>query len=256
MQRYFVPSTSFHNNEVVIKGDDVHHIVRVMRSNIGDHIICNHENGQAARCRITNLNEKAVYANIEEWLDESAELPINVTIAQGIPKGDKFELILQKGTELGAEAFIPFQAERSVSVWDQKKAEKKLKRFEKIVKEASEQSHRNKVPHIKNPMTIKTLIESSQSFDVKIFAYEEEAKVENFQSFGTIVNKLLPDQSLLVCIGPEGGFSSQEAALLKDSDFFPVRLGPRILRTETAALYVLASVSYHFEEMRCNECQQ
>ncbi|MFC4022747.1 16S rRNA (uracil(1498)-N(3))-methyltransferase [Oceanobacillus longus] len=256
MQRYFISSSDFIDNEVTITGDDVHHITRVMRYTIGDQIICNNDQGQAALCRISQIAENMVRADVEEWLDETVELPIHVTIAQGIPKGDKFELILQKGTELGAASFIPFQAERSVAVWDEKKIAKKMKRFEKIVKEASEQSHRNKVPVIEKSMSLKELIDKSKNYDVKVFAYEEEAKVVNHQSFGNLINKLLPNQRLMVCIGPEGGFSPKESEFLKENEFSPVRLGPRILRTETAALYVLASVSYHFEEMRCNECHQ
>ena len=256
MQRYFISSSEFKGNNIKIIGDDVHHIIRVMRNEIGDQIICNNDNGQAALCRITEIADDCVHAVVEEWLDEIVELPVNVTIAQGIPKGDKFELILQKGTELGASSFIPFQAERSVAVWDNKKLIKKMNRFRKIVKEASEQSHRNKVPIIEKSMSIKEIIEESKKFDVAIFAYEEEAKVENPQSFGTIIDKLLPSHKLMVCIGPEGGFSKKESDLLKENGFHPVRLGPRILRTETAALYVLASISYHFEELGCHGCQQ
>ncbi len=256
LQRYFISSSEFNGNDVQIIGDDVHHITRVMRNVIGDQIICNNDQGQAARCRITEIAEDRVHVVVEEWLNEIVELPINVTIAQGIPKGDKFELILQKGTELGATSFIPFQAERSVAVWDNKKLIKKMTRFRKIVKEASEQSHRNKVPIIDKSMSIKELIEEGKKYDVAIFAYEEEAKVKSQNFFGTIIDKLLPSQNLMVCIGPEGGFSKKESEQLKENGFQPVRLGPRILRTETAALYVLASISYHFEELRCNGCQQ
>lgn len=256
MQRYFVSSSRFKDNNITITGDDVHHITRVMRYNVGDKIICNNEEGKAAICRISQVTSDEVQVIIETWLNENVELPINVTIAQGIPKGDKFDLVVQKGTELGAHAFIPFQADRSIAIWDKKKAEKKLQRFEKIIKEASEQSHRNKVPVIKSPVSVKDLIEESKNYHVKLFAYEEEAKVSKHQSFGNIINRLDPGQDILVCIGPEGGFSPKEAELLKENNFSPVRLGPRILRTETAALYALASISYHFEEMRCSECQQ
>ncbi|PAV29018.1 16S rRNA (uracil(1498)-N(3))-methyltransferase [Virgibacillus profundi] len=252
MQRYFVPESAWNGNIVTIKDDDAHHIHRVMRFKEGDQVICNHPDGSAAICNLIAVGSDEVRLEVEDWLNESVELPIEVTIAQGLPKGDKLDLILQKGTELGASSFIPFQAERSVVVWDNKKIEKKMKRFSKIVKEASEQSHRNKVPEIKSPMTMSALLKESQKYDVKIFAYEEEAKIVDFQSFGTLLNKLKKDQSLFVCIGPEGGFSPKEAETLRDNNFYPVRLGPRILRTETAALYALASISYHFEELRCN----
>ncbi len=251
MQRYFVPRDNWDGNLVFIKGEDVRHIARVMRLHPGDKIICNHPDGPAAVCLITSIDTNTVRGTAEEWLEATAELPVKITIAQGIPKGDKFDFVLQKGTELGAYAFIPFRAERSVAVWDSKKAEKKLQRFSKIVKEAGEQSHRSKLPLIKQAMTVSELINESTAYDVKLFAYEEEAKIASHQSFGAAVGNLKQGDAVLICIGPEGGFSQDEAALLKGSGFAPVRLGPRILRTETAALYALAGISYHFEELRC-----
>jgi 16S rRNA (uracil1498-N3)-methyltransferase len=257
MQRYFVPEANWQTNVVIIKGDDVHHITRVMRCKTGDRIICNHPDERAAICVITEIGSAVVQCRIVNWLSETAELPVHVTIAQGLPKGDKWDLILQKGTELGAYAFIPFQAERSIVVWDNnKKKDKKMQRFGKIVKEASEQSHRNRIPEIKHPMNLVSLIQESANYDLKLFAYEEEAKTVDHQSFGSIIGEMNDKQHVLVCVGPEGGFSNKEAEKLQIAGFYPIRLGPRILRTETAALYVLASISYHFEELRCNECQQ
>ncbi|MEC5422208.1 16S rRNA (uracil(1498)-N(3))-methyltransferase [Virgibacillus sp. C22-A2] len=252
MQRYFVHAEDWNNNEVIVRGDDAHHINKVMRSKNGDAIICNNPKGQAAICEIVSIESDHIKTVVKEWLEEAVELPIDVTIAQGLPKGDKFDFVLQKGTELGANAFIPFQAERSIVVWDSKKMNKKMERFTKIVKEASEQSHRNRIPFIHPTMSIDELLKESENYDVKIFAYEEEAKVSNYHSFGTVIENVLENQRLFVCIGPEGGFTAKEAELLKAEDFSPVRLGPRILRTETAALYVLASISYHYEELRCN----
>ncbi|MGY0692874.1 16S rRNA (uracil(1498)-N(3))-methyltransferase [Virgibacillus sp. FSP13] len=251
MQRYFIPATNWQSDKVFISGDDVHHVTRVMRYKEGSKIICNNPDGNAAICVIDKLEHDYVQATIMERLNEITELPVNVTIAQGLAKGDKFDLVLQKGTELGAEAFIPFQAERSVVVWDKKKTEKKLQRFEKIVKEASEQSHRNKVPEIREIMNIDVLIRESSNYDVLLFAYEEEAKTAEYQSFAAAVSSLKEQQNILVCVGPEGGFSLSEVDKLKENGFSPVRLGPRILRTETAPLYVLASISYHFEELGC-----
>ncbi|TMN21005.1 16S rRNA (uracil(1498)-N(3))-methyltransferase [Lentibacillus cibarius] len=251
MQRYFVPAESWEQNGVLIKGDDAHHISRVMRLKAGNEVICNHPDGQAAICEITEITNNAVRTEMKEWLHASNESPISVTIAQALAKGDKFELVLQKGTELGAAAFIPVQAERSVVVWDDKKAAKKLNRYAKILKEASEQCHRNKIPQLHPFATITDLIEQSHCFDKKIFAYEEEAKTNTFQTFAQSVAEIKSGDNVLIVIGPEGGFSEQEAVLMKQAMFAPVRLGPRILRTETAAMYALASMSYHFEELGC-----
>lgn len=252
MQRYFVSETGWGTNEVTILGEDVHHINRVMRYKEGTNIICNHPDGRAAICELLVITADSVQAEIKQWLNENVELPIQVTVAQGLPKGDKLELILQKGTELGAYAFIPFQAERSIVNWDKKKQEKKLIRFNKIVKEASEQSHRNQIPTIYSTITVERLIEESSKYDEKLYAYEEQAKVSDYKSFGTVLENVTITDKILICIGPEGGFSPKEAEKLNDNGFQAIRLGPRILRTETAALYALASISYHFEELRCD----
>lgn len=251
LQRYFVPEENWKEDDVVIANDDAHHISRVMRSQPEDKIICNHPDGKAAICKISEMTGNHVRAVISEWLDESAESPIEVTIAQGLPKSDKMDSVLKKGTELGAHAFIPIQADRSVVSWDAKKMEKKMIRYRKIVKEASEQSHRNNMPYIHPLIALNELVNESNSYDLKLFAYEEEAKTENVSSFGTIISNMAPGDRILIVIGPEGGFSDQEADLLKQNEFKPVRLSPRILRTETAALYALASISYQFEELGC-----
>src|SRR5699024_3646557 len=123
LQRYFINREDWTEGSVLIKGEDAHHILRVMRYTVGDQIICNQPEGKAAVCVISETEKNKVVAKIENDLHVSTELPVHVTIAQGLPKGDKIDLILQKGTELGAHAFIPFQAERSVVVWDDKKIE-------------------------------------------------------------------------------------------------------------------------------------
>lgn len=251
MQRYFISASNWSSDEnIIIAGDDVHHIVRVMRMKEGDKIICNQSGGKAATCEISHIENDQVIASVVEWRNEIVELPIHVTIAQGLPKGDKLELIFQKGTELGASAFIPFQADRSIVKWDKKKAGKKIERFVKIVKEASEQAHRTVIPSVDTVLEFQKLLEKSKSFDVKLFAYEEEARTEHFKRLSDALTELKTGQSLLVCIGPEGGFSDKEVSALKDAGFSSVRLGPRILRTETAAMYLLSSISYHFEELR------
>lgn len=256
MQRYFIPEAHWLKENVHITSGDAHHIVRVMRFNIGDHIICNHPDGSVAECEIDSMTQHDVTAKILHWKEESAELPVDVTIVQGLPKGDKIELTLQKGTELGASEFIPFVADRSIVQWDEKKKAKKHQRFLKIVKEASEQCHRTKIPDIQSVMSLQEMLKYVEGYDIKIFAHTDEARTYDFQSLAQILKQTHLNKRIVICIGPEGGFSESEVALLKEQDFSPVRLGARILRTETAALYALASISYHFEELRWNSCQQ
>lgn len=251
MQRYFVKTLNQEKSILQIDGEDAHHIIRVMRMKENDEIICVDTDGHSAFCTITEIADGIVSFTILKWIEETAELPVHVTIAQGIPKGDKFELILQKATELGAQEIIPWSAERSVSIWDKRKYEKKKMRFNKILKEASEQSHRNKIPILKDPMTTIELLAESKNYDHVIYAYEEEARSKKHHSFAQIVKTFKQNERILVCIGPEGGLTKSEVEQFFEDNWKSVRLGPRILRTETAALYVLASISYQLEELRC-----
>src|SRR5699024_3103171 len=107
-------------------------------------------------------------------LKEKTEIPVRITITQALPKGNKLDYMLQKATELGASHFTLFQAERSVVKWDEKRGQKKLARYETIVKEASEQSHRNQIPTITAYASLQEMINENKQASIKIFAYEEE----------------------------------------------------------------------------------
>ncbi|KYD13801.1 16S rRNA (uracil(1498)-N(3))-methyltransferase [Parageobacillus thermoglucosidasius] len=247
MQRYFVPDDQVENDHLIIQGDDYHHIVHVMRMEKGSKLICVLSCHKTALCQIEQITNERVIVRVEEWINEQTELPVQIYIAHGLPKGDKLELVIQKGTELGAASFIPFMAARSIVKWDAKKANKKLERWKKIAKEAAEQSHRGKIPDIHAPMTIDELVEFAKIADYRLFAYEEEAKQGNHRTLAAILRQMKQGQSLLAVFGPEGGFSGEEVELLKQHGFFSCSLGPRILRTETAPLYLLAAASYQFE---------
>ncbi|NSL50279.1 16S rRNA (uracil(1498)-N(3))-methyltransferase [Calidifontibacillus erzurumensis] len=247
MQRYFVKNSQIIDNKVKLMDQDAHHISRVMRMKIGECLICCTEDGKVAKCEIQEITNDFVVAAIIKWLDEDKELPVFVTIAQGLPKSDKLEFIVQKGTEMGASCFLPFFASRSIVKWDEKKGRKKVERLEKIAKEAAEQSHRTKIPIIKEPVGIHELIEESKSYTYKAVLYEEDAKLGEKSNLSSILSKLDSGDSLIAVIGPEGGLTEQEVSFLCQNGFIRCSLGKRILRTETAPLYFLAAVSYHTE---------
>ena len=249
MQRYFVQQKA-NNDHFIIDEEDRHHIVKVMRMEINDRIICVDPEGKQAVCRLSEITNSSVVADVVQWIDESPELPISITIASGLPKGDKLEWIIQKGTELGAQQFLPFSAARSVVKWDEKKAVKKIDRWQKIAKEAAEQSHRTILPSIINPMSFKELLKKSNDFDYKLAAYEEESRQGETSVLSSTLKKMKNGETLLFVFGPEGGLAEEEVQQLKDFGFGLCGLGPRILRTETAPLYSLAAISYHFELLR------
>lgn len=250
MQRYFLENKQIHGQTVTIIGEDVHHITKVMRMECDEQVIVVNENGLTAVMTISEMTSDAVRGTVHEWKDEQTELPIKVTIASGLPKGDKLEFIVQKGTELGASVFIPFVAARSVVKWDDKKVSKKIERLQKISKEAAEQSHRSVLPLVQEPMKVAQLLQYAEHVDYKVIAFEEEAKRGETAQLAKVLAAVQPGQSILFVFGPEGGLTVEEVSKLTNAGFIACGLGPRILRTETAPLYALAAVSYHVELLR------
>ncbi|KHD85206.1 16S rRNA (uracil(1498)-N(3))-methyltransferase [Bacillus ginsengihumi] len=250
MQRYFLTKPYENEKEVRLQNEQYHHIVRVLRMEQGDRFYIVFRNEKACICEIKEITNEEVVAAIIEWEDISKELPVKVTIASGLPKGDKLEWIIQKATELGAYEFAPFIANRSIVKWDEKKGLKKKDRWQKIALEAAEQSHRQHVPLIHTPCTFKELLALSKSYEHKLVAFEEDAKQGESHQFVQALSQVKDGEKMLLVFGPEGGLSAQEVEQLCKAGFQTCGLGPRILRTETAPLYTLAAISYHLELMR------
>lgn len=246
LQRYFLSIPFDVEGNAKISGDDGKHIVRVMRMTTGDQVITVSD-GHAYISTISELLEDGVVVQREGDALASSEMPVHVTIACGLPKGDKLDWITQKGTELGMVGLIPFEAERSIVKWDDKKGGKKVDRLRKIAKEAAEQCHRTLIPEVVTPYTFKQLIAAAEAFDVLLFADEEDAKSGNPHKIAERLKNVYHKQTVLAVFGPEGGLSRGEAEALRTAGFLPMALGPRILRTETAPLYLLSAMSYEFE---------
>lgn len=247
MQRYFVQEPFNELNELTISGENARHISKVMRMESGDQIVIVHVD-TAFICEIVSIGQDVVVKQTGKTIP-SPEMPIKVDIACGLPKGDKLELITQKGTELGMNALIPFSAERSIVKWDEKKGEKKTERLQKIAQEAAEQSHRTSIPTIGNPVSFKHLLTLVSKYDAVFIADEEDAKKETRTRFAEKLKKVYDNElkSILLIFGPEGGISRNEADSLLQAGAETMSLGPRILRAETAPLYALAAISYEFE---------
>ncbi|HZH63081.1 MAG TPA: 16S rRNA (uracil(1498)-N(3))-methyltransferase [Metabacillus sp.] len=251
MQRYFLNEMKANTGTTIhVTGDDVHHIARVLRMQAGHKIICCTKDGFEALCEIVEITNDQVQCFVLEWITVNRELPVSISIASGLPKGDKLEWIIQKGTELGASSFIPFNAARSIVKIESKKIGKKLERWNKIAKEASEQSYRNIIPKVLEPCDFQQVIELAKSYDVKVVAYEESAKQGEKKNLAKAFEEVNEGGSLLAVFGPEGGLTEKEIERLEQAGFHICSFGPRILRTETAPLYLLSAVSYYFELSR------
>lgn len=247
MQRYFLTEPYEAKERYTITGENYHHIVRVMRMAPEQLVFLAFSDRLAIIAEITDITEEAVYLKEISKEQGHKELPVNVTIACGYPKGDKLEWVVQKGTELGSHKFIGFPAEASVVKWDHKKLAKKTERLKKIAIEAAEQSHRQCVPDIVLLEKEQELIAFFSNYDKVLIAYEESAKVGERSRFATALSELAIGESILIIFGPEGGFSPTEIKKFQEFGGIICGLGPRILRAETAPLYALSAISYEFE---------
>ncbi|WMM90549.1 16S rRNA (uracil(1498)-N(3))-methyltransferase [Heyndrickxia coagulans] len=250
MQRYFLDRPYRGEQEIRLDGENYHHIARVMRMSVGSRFYGVFSDEKVCICEIGEITGDAVVARITGWETAVKELPVHVTVSCGLPKADKLEWIIQKGTELGAFQFLPFLAERSVVKWDTKKEAKKRERWQKIAREAAEQSHRSHLPEISPPVSFQQLIEESHTYQYKLVAFEENAKEGEQHRFAEMLSNMSEGGNVLAVFGPEGGLSLDEIKKLEAAGFVSCGLGPRILRAETAPLYVLSAISYHFELMR------
>lgn len=243
MQRYFVSPEQMMGNQIRFQGDDLHHIAKVMRSNPGDQVIVSDGTGRDFLARLSIVSKDEVIAEVIDEIRESRELPVHITLAQGLAKGEKMDLIVQKATELGVTEIIPFTSSRTIVKLDDKKEKNRITRWRKIAKEAAEQSHRSRIPDISDVVTFNELIQYGRGMDLTLIAYERE----NQGRFPKYLEDLSSGSKILLVIGPEGGFSEEEIALAVQNRFFSVTLGKRILRTETAGIVALAYCTYHFE---------
>jgi len=257
MQRYFVPEAQMNERSVTLEGDDARHAAAVMRAKPGDRFIACNGRGRDVVARIDSVDKHTVAADIVEELTVSAEMRWRVDVAQSLPKGDKLETVIQKGTEAGASAFLPFLSRRTVVQYDERKEAKRIDRWRKIAKEAAEQSHRSVVPRIEAVSTWKSLLQRITEYDLALLCYEEEGRAgiglkDELAAFKSGRGSENAAPSVLIVVGPEGGFSPEEAEAAVAAGARLIGLGRRILRTETAALYALACLAYESGELGGN----
>lgn len=246
MNRFFVSSNQINNDlqEITIVDEDVKHISKVLRLEIGDEIEVSDGQENLYIGEILEINKNKVIAKIKtEWLS-TTESNINITLFQSIPKSTKMDWIVQKATELGVKSIVPVSSERTiVQFGNSKDAEKKRERWEKIALEAAKQSKRGVVPTVEQPIAFKESLSMGKSNDLNILAYEKESNI----GLKKILNQFgeeNPIKNIGIWIGPEGGFDDKEISLLEKFKFETITLGPRILRTETAGAALISALMY------------
>ena len=232
MQRYF--SEKKEGNNFVLNNDDWHHIKKVMRMNNGDEIEVVFQN-ELYMCKI---NENQIIPVCKG--DNSLKDEMHIVLIVPVLKEQKMDYILQKGTELGVSEIIPVQMNRCNVNYESKKAQKQA-RWQKICKEASEQSKRLNIPVVKEITTLKKLPVTN---GVKILCSTQEKT----KSIKNVLKSNCKCDKLYIVFGPEGGFTFEEEEYLKQMNFVSVSLGERILRAETVPLFVLSVINYEYLE--------
>ncbi len=250
MHKFFVASNNINEHEGIITGDDVKHIYKVLRLAEGEKVVLNNCEGIEFLGEIKNISKSEVIVDIIEKLDINNESRTKIHLFQGLPKGQKMDLIVQKGTELGIYKFIPTIMNR-VDV--KLKGEfKKLDRLNRIALEAAKQSKRSIIPKVNEAVNFEEALEQIKDMDLVVVPYE------NAENFGikTLMKKLKEDKidtdsivNVAVVIGPEGGFEEAEIEKLKENNAFIVTLGRRILRTETAGFTATALLQYELSDL-------
>lgn len=244
MYHFFVEEEQVNGENAYIKGSDVNHIVNVLRMRVGEELLISVKGDWDYLCKIEKTNSDRVDLKVLESM-EQRELPVKITLLQGIPKSDKLEMIIQKAVELGVSEIIPVKTKRVVVKIDEKKADAKVNRWNAVAESAAKQSKRSIIPKVCEPMSIDNALEIVKDFGVKLIPYENADGIDKTRK---ILDSMDKTRNIAVFIGPEGGFEETEVERIKNSGFEVITLGKRILRTETAGLALLGNIMIRLEE--------
>lgn len=240
MPRFPINPGQIKNETATITGQNYRHIVNVLRLRPGSKLTLFGQDGIEYEGEITEINRREVKILIKGSKRPETESTLNITLLQGIPKGDKMDWIVEKSTEMGVRTIIPVITERS-----QVRESRKIQRWQRIADESIKQCGRVKAPEILQPLAFTAAIKLSNNNVLKLIFYEK-SKNNLSQKLKNMVQHI---DYITLFIGPEGGFSGEEVKLAIDEGFIPVGLGPRILRTETAGIVALSILQFLFGDI-------
>ena len=243
MPRFFLSSGAPENGTFIITGDDAKHISFSLRMRRGEHLVVCDGEGTDYDCEITDMDGQQVVLTILRAQPTVTESPVKIRLYQSVPKGDKFEYIVQKAVELGVSEIVPVYSSRCIVKPDAKSEEKRIARLGRIAEEAAKQCGRGIIPrvlpHMRYADAVKNCGENAFVCYEDEKAFSLKAYLQDFSEKG--------GKTLAFFVGPEGGYAAEEIALAAEYGIASVKLGARILRSETASGFVLSSITYAFE---------
>ncbi len=240
MARFFLPKKQIHDGRGSVEGQELEHLRKVLRLKPGDRITVFDDSGWEHEAVIYSLSGAQGRIEILRSYEAQRESPLQIILAVGLTKGDKLDFVVEKATELGVQAIVPFSSAFSVPKLDERKIAARTQRWQKIALSATKQCGRTRVPEVEPLCNLQELLARSQPQGVKLFFWEKEAR----RSLRQLHEKYSSAQTVLLTVGPEGGFSSEEVELAQSCGFELAHLGRRILRAETAALTALTLVQF------------
>lgn len=244
MPRFFVSSENISGNTAGITGDDARHISRVLRMKPGEELVLCDCQGSDYHCTVNELSDSLVTLSVNEKVASISEPSVKVTLFMALPKGDKMDYVIQKAVELGVNEIVPFSSSRCIVKLSEKDGAKKQERWARIALEAAKQSGRGIIPQVKAPVSFANMLSLASECELPLFFYEKERE--------NSLKKLIAGRkfkSAAVIIGPEGGFSDEEAAKVMASGIPAASLGARILRCETAPGCAISAIMYETDNI-------
>ncbi|HHV07742.1 MAG TPA: 16S rRNA (uracil(1498)-N(3))-methyltransferase [Firmicutes bacterium] len=246
MHRFFARPDQFQNGKVFIDSVEARHIKKVLRLKAGTIIRVFDGLGHEYEVQLAPSEGGTMWGQVMAPVDTIREPKLKVTLAQGLGKGDKNDLVVQKATEIGVQAIIPVACKRSIVKLSTKTT--KEERLRRVAKEAAKQCGRAVVPSVEPACSFNDLLRYFPKYDAVLFLWEKE-RVQDLKHTLQKIRQQSSPTRLLVLVGPEGGFTDTEASQATERGAQAVSLGPRILRTETAGLVALSAILYEFDEL-------
>ena len=242
LTRVYVEPPVTPGKPLIVEGSAANHITRVLRLRNGDALTVFDGTGGEFDARIVEFRKESVLVSVDEHRTLDRESPLSLTLAQGISRGERMDWIIQKATELGASRIAPVFTKRSVVRLDEKQAERKLQHWRAIAIAACEQCGRNRIPELPAPVDVFELLAApgTPGHTRLLLSPSGDLRIDDLKDVG---------KGITVLIGPEGGLEDAEHDVAIRAGFRPVRLGPRILRTETAAIAALTIIQRYFGDL-------
>ena len=239
MHRFYHSNPLGLNQIITLDEFASHHALRVMRVKVDDFLILFNGDGFEYRGRVSDINKKTINVEILSKEKNNSESPININLFQSISSNEKMDMVIQKATELGVSSIQPIFTSRSTIKLSLDRTKKRLIHWKQVSISACEQSGRSKIPTIKSPIGFDQISEGIKTNSLNLLLHPD-----NLEESSNLPNEYSGDINIF--IGPEGGFSQDEVLLLKKQNCINIKLGPRILRTETAPLAIIAILQYKY----------